>query len=285
MTPLISAETGEGAAGCASGSHTCNGTRPALAPNPISARQNATAAPVGAQMRGTHGVEGEMPAAALKDAETQQDGDRAEMRHHQIEKAGLADLRQSMLGGDQKIRGQRHGLPREHEGVRVIGDQDIAHAGEKQVVLQTNEPGRRALAPPEIPCRKNRNAARRGAEQHQEYAREPISTQVGRQIRQADGQNQLFGGMTERRGGHQRQCGADQRPQGEQSPRDECNAPRAQQSGDAHHAPCRQKQRTKTQRRMEIAVHETPDPHVGNETIYGSGQIIIILCALKCHLM
>ncbi len=46
MTPLISAETGEGAAGCASGSHTCNGTSPALAPNPISARQNATAAPL-----------------------------------------------------------------------------------------------------------------------------------------------------------------------------------------------------------------------------------------------
>jgi hypothetical protein len=26
-------------------------------------------------------------------------------------------------------------------------------------------------------------------------------------------------------------------------------------------------------------------PMSGNETIYGSGQIIIILCALKCHLM
>ena len=48
---------------------------------------------VGAQMRGAHGVEGEMPAAALQDAETQEYGDRAEMGHHQIQKAGLADLR------------------------------------------------------------------------------------------------------------------------------------------------------------------------------------------------
>ena len=41
MTPLISAETGEGAAGCASGSQMCNGRRPAFAPKPKSARKNA----------------------------------------------------------------------------------------------------------------------------------------------------------------------------------------------------------------------------------------------------
>ena len=36
MTPLISAETWLGAAGCASGSQTCSGTRPAFEPAPIS---------------------------------------------------------------------------------------------------------------------------------------------------------------------------------------------------------------------------------------------------------
>ena len=41
MTALISADTGDGAAGCASGSHTCSGSRPALAPKPTSARKNA----------------------------------------------------------------------------------------------------------------------------------------------------------------------------------------------------------------------------------------------------
>ena len=38
ITPLIRAETWLGAAGWASGSHTCNGTSPALDPVPISTR-------------------------------------------------------------------------------------------------------------------------------------------------------------------------------------------------------------------------------------------------------
>jgi hypothetical protein len=42
MTPLISAETGDGAAGCASGSHACSGKRPAFAPNPNNASRYAT---------------------------------------------------------------------------------------------------------------------------------------------------------------------------------------------------------------------------------------------------
>ncbi len=44
ITPLISAETGDGAAGCASGSQTCSGTIPALAPKPNSASRKATEA-------------------------------------------------------------------------------------------------------------------------------------------------------------------------------------------------------------------------------------------------
>ena len=44
MTPLMSAETWLGAAGWASGSQTCSGTRPALEPAPISASTRTTAA-------------------------------------------------------------------------------------------------------------------------------------------------------------------------------------------------------------------------------------------------
>ena len=43
MTPLISAETWLGAAGWASGSQTCSGTRPAFEPAPISARISTSA--------------------------------------------------------------------------------------------------------------------------------------------------------------------------------------------------------------------------------------------------
>ena len=41
ITPDITAETGLGAAGCASGSQTCSGNKPAFVPNPISAKRNS----------------------------------------------------------------------------------------------------------------------------------------------------------------------------------------------------------------------------------------------------
>ena len=44
ITPLISADTWLGAAGWASGSQICSGTRPALEPAPNSARQKTSAA-------------------------------------------------------------------------------------------------------------------------------------------------------------------------------------------------------------------------------------------------
>ncbi len=47
ITPLIRAETGDGAAGCASGSQTCTGRKPALAPKPNSASRKATDAQPG----------------------------------------------------------------------------------------------------------------------------------------------------------------------------------------------------------------------------------------------
>ena len=37
ITPLIKADTGAGAIGCARGSHTCNGITPAFVPKPTSA--------------------------------------------------------------------------------------------------------------------------------------------------------------------------------------------------------------------------------------------------------
>ena len=44
ITPDITAETWLGAAGCASGSQTCSGKKPALVPNPTTASRNATLA-------------------------------------------------------------------------------------------------------------------------------------------------------------------------------------------------------------------------------------------------
>ena len=59
--------------------------------------------PMGTQVRGTHRIEREMPAAALKNAKAQQDGDRTEVGNQQVEKAGLTNFRNAMLCGDQKV--------------------------------------------------------------------------------------------------------------------------------------------------------------------------------------
>ena len=188
MTPLMSAETGDGAAGCASGSHTCSGTSPALAPKPSSARQKATAAQAGDSCRAAHGVEGELPAPALHHAERQQDADRPEMRDQQVEKAGAADLGDAVLRRDEEVRRQRHRLPRHHEGVSVVGQQHEAHAGEEQVVLQAQQARRRAFAGAKIPRAEQRDAGRGGAQQEQEHVAERVAPQVERQVRQAQRQ-------------------------------------------------------------------------------------------------
>ena len=70
-----------------------------------------------------------------------QDGDGADVRDQQIQKARAADLGKAVLGGDEEIRGQRHRLPRHHERVRVVGEQHEPHAREEHVVLQAEQPG------------------------------------------------------------------------------------------------------------------------------------------------
>src|SRR5665213_1381586 len=142
MTPLISAETGEGAAGCASGSHTCKGTSPAFAPKPTRASKKATAARCDARCapRIAHRIERKLPTPTLHHPEAQEYRDRPEMRHQQKDKAGTADLRDCVLCGDEKVRRQGHGLPSHHERVGIIRQQYETHAGEEQVVLQAHEP-------------------------------------------------------------------------------------------------------------------------------------------------
>ncbi len=55
------------------------------------------AGPTGRQVGRAHRIEGELPAAALHDAETQQQADRAQMGDQQIQKPGPAHFRHPML--------------------------------------------------------------------------------------------------------------------------------------------------------------------------------------------
>src|SRR6185503_9616153 len=94
MTPLISAETCVGAAGCASGSQTCSGTSPALEPAPISA-STSTTAEIAAEGAG-------------KQAEREQQGERAEARHEKVQVSCSRVAGAAMVRHDQRPGRERH---------------------------------------------------------------------------------------------------------------------------------------------------------------------------------
>ena len=131
MTPLISAETWLGAAGCASGSQTCSGTRPAFEPAPSSIRISTSVAAVRRMRRGADRGEIVVAGGTGQQAERQQQRQRAEARHHQIDVAGLGVAGFAMMRHHQRPGRQRHELPAQQIGERVVGQHHQIHAGEE----------------------------------------------------------------------------------------------------------------------------------------------------------
>ena len=84
-------------------------------------------------------------AWARQQAEAQQEGRRAQARHDQVEIGALARLRVLVLTQDQRPGGERHELPAQEKGERVVGEQDQVHAGEEGR-HERQDPPRRALA-------------------------------------------------------------------------------------------------------------------------------------------
>ena len=144
-----------------------------------------------------HVGEGVVAGVGLQHAEAEQDRDGADVRDEQVEVAGAPDLGDAVVGRDQEERGERHHLPRDHEGVGVVGEQHQRHAGEEEVVVQAQEPRRRALAAAEVAAGENGDARAREAQQGQEEGGQRVQAQVEGQVRQADREH---GGL--RRAGH-----------------------------------------------------------------------------------
>ena len=159
---------------------------------PEQREQKGDRSPCRIELRCAHGIESELPTAALQDAEAQQDGNCADVSDEQVEKAGAANFRNAMLRRDQEVGRQRHRLPGEHESVRIVGQQHEPHAGKKQVILQAHQARRRAFAAAEVASGKDRNARRGGAQQKQKRGRQAIEAQMNRQVGQTDGQHGLF---------------------------------------------------------------------------------------------
>ena len=141
ITPLISAETGAGAIGCARGSQTCSGITPRLRPHPDQRGQRDRDLQ----------PEPELIAAGIAERARvgeQQDRDpranAAEMRDGEV---GEHRLPREPVGAardeDHRRREQRHQLPAGEEGQRVAGAEDEREREQER----RRERGDRAPAP------------------------------------------------------------------------------------------------------------------------------------------
>ena len=159
------------------------------------------ARPRAGQSHRAHRRERVVAAAALQHAEAEQDRDGADVRDQQVQEAGAADLRNPVFGGDEEERRQRHRLPRDHEHVRVVGDQHQRHRREERVVLEADEAGRRAFARAEIAGGVQRDRGSGRAQQQQEERRQRIEAQVEGQVGQPERQDRRLRRRGERQHG------------------------------------------------------------------------------------
>ena len=140
--------------------------------------QEGHARPGAGRVEGAHRGEGVIALRPGQHAEGEQDGDRADVRDQQVEVAGAADFGVAVLGDDEEVRGQRHRLPGDHEGVAVVGDEDADHAREEEVVEQAVQAGRGAFARAKVAGGVDRDAGASGAEEQQEEGRERVDAHV-----------------------------------------------------------------------------------------------------------
>ncbi len=84
----------------------------------------------GGRMRVADGVEHIVAIGAGQETEGEQQRQRAEARHHQIDEAGAQVLALLVMGDDQRPRRQRHEFPRHQEAEGVVGEHHQVHGGE-----------------------------------------------------------------------------------------------------------------------------------------------------------
>ena len=111
-------------------------------------------------MRGAHLREGIKAVGPGEQAEGEQQSERAEARHHQIDVAGAHVVGHAVVRHHQRPRGQRHELPGDQEGEGVVGEHDQRHAGEKGGIERQHALRRRLV----LAVAEREQARARGAE-------------------------------------------------------------------------------------------------------------------------
>ena len=227
----MSAETGEGAAGCV------QRQEPRLGAEPEEREAEGARGPEGRQRLRAHVGEGVVAGVGLEHPEAEQDGDRAHVGDQQVQEPGAADLGDAVVGGDEEEGGERHHLPGHHEGVGVVGQQHHRHAGEEEVVVQAQEPRRRALALAEVAAGEDGDAGAREAQQREEEGRERVQAQVEGQVRQADGEDGDLRRAGQGRESEARQREAQRGGEREEDARDEGEVVQRRDPGQADREP------------------------------------------------
>ena len=218
-----------------------------------------------------HRIQRELPTSTLHYAEAEQDTNRAEVRHQQIEKSCAPDFRDPVLRGDEEVRGQGHRLPGHHEEISIVGQHHHGHAGEKHVVVQAEQTRRSAFATTEIPRSKSGNPGTRQAKNQKEESRKRIQPQMEWKVRQSQRQCHHFGRVTadQKRSSQEKHAQTQYRSYWKQKARNVTNAVRPEQAGNRNHRPASRDEKRASKR-------VTPD-----EIFPGSTQ----KCGLKRSLL
>ena len=85
----------------------------------------------------THCIESEIAAKAGEHAKSEQDGERTDVCHEQVQKTGAPVGRILVLVGDEEVARHRHQFPCHHEDEGIVCQQHQQHAGREQTGKQT----------------------------------------------------------------------------------------------------------------------------------------------------
>ena len=176
ITPLISAETGAGAIGCARGSQLCIGITPAFVPMPTSAAiAIAICRPEPCVDRAARAESAGVGCEQHRDPRA----GTGEMRDREVEEHGAASLFVAARDEDDRRGQQRHQLPACEERERVAR---AHHLGEHQHE-RDGEQRSRASAPCRFEvARRERERGRGDETEHaEEERRQPVDTEARRE--------------------------------------------------------------------------------------------------------
>ncbi len=165
-----------------------------MAPKPTSASRNAAEAQIGGSSaaRIASNVNCQLPPCMTPNDSRMPIAPRCAISRYR--KPALTNLRDAMLRRDEKVRRQRHRLPRHHERVRVVGEQHGAHAARNKWYWRQSRPGSVPSPRRKYPAPKSEIPADAAPEQKQKHVAQRVAPQVHGEVGQTQAKHPLLGG-------------------------------------------------------------------------------------------